>query len=66
MNVCMAAETYDTLEHAFIKIRAVQMCIYLASPKFRKNVTFYKGGLTQCARTDLNKMFLPKPITTTG
>ena len=23
-------------------------------------------GLTQCPRTDLNKMFLPKPMTTTG
>ena len=29
-------------------------------------ITLETGHMSQCARTDLNKRFLPKPMTTTG
>ena len=31
-----------------------------------KLILYHVLGRTQCPRTDLNKMFLPKPMTTTG
>ena len=34
--------------------------------KFCEIFTLLLTGTTQCARTDLNKRFLPKPMTTTG
>ena len=32
----------------------------------QEELTFIQIGSAQCARTDLNKRFLPKPMTTTG
>ena len=48
----------------YIKLSEVRKDSYFAVKNF--SYLSYLLKVTQCARTDLNKRFLPKPMTTTG